>query len=73
MTGLVVESEPVSQGAKTQIGYFVDNQPPGQSQGVDHFVGESGSIGRRDTSLKEGHVERDVVSDEDGVADELKK
>ena len=67
----VVETKSRSQGAEAAIGHLVADQPPGQRQGVDDWVDDLGIAAASECGVDERHVEPDVVTDHDGVAEEL--
>ncbi len=73
MGGLVVEPESVGERAEPAIGHLVAHQPTGEGGGVDDGVAVVGAPVAGEGGAEEAEVERDVVADDHGVAEELEQ
>ncbi len=71
MSGLVVEPESVGERGQPVVGHLVAQQPTGEGGGVDDGGAVVGALVAGEGGAQESEIERDVVADEHGVAQEV--
>jgi hypothetical protein len=69
----VVEPQVTGERAEPAVGHLVAHQATRQRDGVDDRVGETRPIVARERRAEEAEIEAHVVTDDDGVAEELEE